>query len=128
MTGARCLTLRDVDQDDSSPVPGRVEASTLAALDRLGKLDEGVRGPLAEMAVRMARAYDQYEGADLTKLARLNQELRQTLTALVGVGDDDDGGEPARLSTPVWDATQPGPADAGTPGGGGGGDPAAPAG
>ena len=88
----------DPDQDATGPV----EVATLDALSRLGKLNEGVRGPLAQMAIRMARAYDRYRGSDLTKLARLNQELRQTLAALVEVGDDDDGGEAARMSTPVW--------------------------
>lgn len=84
-----------------------------ADLARLGTLEEGVRGTLAQMALRLARAYDRFDGVDLTKLARLNQELRQTLAALVGVGSDDDGGEAARMSTPVWHEAQPGPADAG---------------
>jgi hypothetical protein len=95
---------------------GQVEASVRADLVRLGTLEEGVRGTLAQMALRMARAYDQYDGVDLTKLARLNQELRQTLAALVGVGDVDDSGEAARMSTPVWDEAQPRPADAGSAG------------
>ncbi|MEV7264697.1 hypothetical protein AB0N38_14205 [Micromonospora aurantiaca] len=100
--------------------PGPVEQSVSDALDRLGKLDSGVRAPLALMARKLARAFDQYQGNDLTKLSRLNQELRQTLTAMVEVGDDGDG-DGADLPAPVWDSAEPGAADAGRAGGGGGG-------
>lgn len=99
--------------------PGPVEIAVRADLDRLGRLDEGVRGSLAQMALRMARAYDRFDG-DLTKLARANMELRQTLERIAEVGDDDDGGEAARMSTPVRDAAEPGAADAGAADGGGG--------
>lgn len=101
--------------------PGPVERAVERDLERLGRLDTGVRATLAQMVRKMARAYDLYEGSDLAKLARLNQELRQTLMILTTeVGGDGDGGEEAaHLSTPVWDGPQPGPADAGAEGGGG---------
>jgi hypothetical protein len=99
---------------------GPVERSVLADLSRLGKLDEGVRGSLAQMALRLAQAYDAYDGEDPGKLSRLNQELRQTLKDVAEVGDDDDGraGDAARMSTPVRDASDAGPADVGAAHGG----------
>lgn len=101
---------------------GPVEAAVQRDLGQLGRLDTGVRATLAEMVMKMARAYDRYEGADLAKLARLNQELRQTLMSLTTeVGGDSDDDEAAHLSTPVWDGAQPGAADVGAEGGGGGG-------
>lgn len=102
--------------------PGTVESTVLRDLAGLGKLDKGVRSTLAEMAKRLARAYDQDDGEDLSKLARLNMELRQTLTALTtAVAGDFDDGEAAHLSTPVRDGEEPGAADVGAAGGGGGG-------
>jgi hypothetical protein len=106
-----------------------VEVALTRELAAMDGADSAFHDSLAEMAVRLARAYDGYDGHDLTKLARLNQELRQTLAALVEVGVDDDSDEGARLSTPVFadvpaavrDAAQPGPADVGAAGGGGGG-------
>jgi hypothetical protein len=102
---------------------GPVEVTVQRDLARLGRLDTGVRATLAEMALKMARAYDRYEGADLAKLARLNQELRQTLTGLTAeVNGDSDDDQAAHLSTPVWDGAQPGAPDAGAAGGGGRGE------
>lgn len=102
--------------------PGPVESAIQVDLGRLGALDVGVRATLAQMVLKMARAYDRYEGADLAKLARLNQELRQTLTVLTTeASGDGDGEEAVHLSTPVWHAAEPGAADAGAAGGGGGG-------
>jgi hypothetical protein len=100
---------------------GPVESSVRRDLDRLGKLDEGVRGSLAQMALRMARAYDQYAGADLTKLSRANQELRATLQAMTEVGDDGDDDPSARLPSPVRNGAESGAVDAGRAGGGGSG-------
>ncbi len=123
------LTIQTWDDGDKPPPwsnrdaePGPVEMAVRADLERLGRLDEGVRGSLAEMALRMARAYDGYDGADITKLARVNMELRQTLCRIAEVGDDGDGGEAARMSTPVRDAAESGPADAGAADGGGRGE------
>lgn len=110
------------DSDLEGVRPGPVESAIKRDLAQLGRLDTGVRATLAQMVLKMARAYDRYEGADLAKLARLNQELRQTLAALTAeVSDDGDGEEAAHLSTPVWDPAEPGPADAGAEGGRGGG-------
>jgi hypothetical protein len=102
-------------------VPGPVEEAVRQYLDQLGGLDIGARATLAQMILKLAHSYDEYDGSDLAKLARLNQELRQTLTALmveVG-GDSDDDGQAAHLSTPVWDGPQPRAADARAEGGGG---------
>ncbi len=113
------------------PRPGPVEASVRADLDRLGRLDEGVRGSLAQMALRLARAYDLCADADLAQLARANMELRQTLSRIAEVDDDGDPDEAARTSTPEWtggsaavrDPAQSGAADVGAADGGGGGAP-----
>ena len=75
----------------------------LADMERLGKLDEGVRGSLAQMALRLARAYDEFDG-DLTKLTRLNQELRTTLQAMAEVRDDGEHAGGAALPSPVRNA------------------------
>lgn len=81
----------------------------------------GTPMPLVQMALKMARAYDSYEGADLTKLARLNQELRQTLQVIgEAARDDDSGADGQEMSTPVWHAEDPGTPDTGTEGGAGG--------
>lgn len=107
---------------DEAPGPGPVESAIQVDLARLGALDVGVRSTLSQMVLKMARAYDRYEGSDLAKLARLNQELRQTLTVLTTEANSDgDGEQAAHLSTPVWHAAEPGTADAGAAGGGGGG-------
>jgi hypothetical protein len=92
---------------------GPVTAEALRELDALAASKHVFQGTLTQMAVRLARAYDEYDGADLTKLARLNQELRQTLAALTEVGDDGDDGEAARMSTPVRHAEVAGAADVG---------------
>ncbi len=97
---------------------GPVEAAVVEAL--AGVDTSGSGAPLAAMALRMARAYDAYEDADLTKLARLNQELRQTLRALAEAVDDGDDDEAAAVSTPVWNGEDAGAADVGAAGGGGG--------
>lgn len=108
--------------------PGEVERAVRREIAALDGSVQIFHGSLSAMAVRLARAYDDYAGADLTKLARLNQELRQTLAALVEVGVDDNGDEAARLSTPVRDGEDTGPADAGAAGERGVGGFAAPAG
>lgn len=105
--------------------PGEVERAVRAEIAALDGSEQVFHGTLSAMAVRLARAYDEYAGADLSKLARLNMELRQTLAALVEVGGDGDDGEGARLSTPVRDGEDAGPADVGSAGGGGGRDSAA---
>jgi hypothetical protein len=113
---------------DVSPEFGPVESSVRRDLERLGKLEDGVRASLAAMALRLAQAYDGYDGGDMTKLSRVNQELRQTLAAIVEVGDDGDDGDAAALSTPEWsgvptavrDSEVAGAADAGPANGGGG--------
>lgn len=122
--------MTDPPDATQSDICGSVETSVRRDLARLGELDDGARGSLAAMALRLAQAYDRYDGADMAKLARLNQELRQTLAAVVEVRNDGDGDEDAAaLSTPEWapdvpaavrDAAEPGAADVGRPGGGGG--------
>lgn len=108
--------------DVEGAVRGPVETAVRRDLAQIGRLDTGVRATLAQMALKMARAYDGYEGSDLAKLARLNQELRATLTGLrTEVSGDSDVEEAAHLSTPVWDGAQSGAADAGAEGVGGGG-------
>ncbi len=47
---------------------GPVEVTVRRDLAQLGRLDTGVRATLAEMALKMARAYDRYEGADVDGL------------------------------------------------------------
>jgi hypothetical protein len=108
---------------DEADGPGPVEEAIRRDLAQLGRLDTGVRSTLSQMVLKMARSYDRYEGADLAKLARLNQELRQTLMVLTTEANSDgDGEQAAHLSTPVWHAAEPGAADAGPAGGGGGGE------
>ncbi len=92
---------------------GTIEASVQTDLDRLGKLDTGVRGSMAQVALKLARALDnQPDDAGPTTTARLAQELRTTLLALMGVNTKDGTGLRELfdlLSRPVRDA-----ADAGT--------------
>lgn len=73
---------------------------------------DGVRGTLKQMALRLARAYDEWSGTDLAKLARVNQELRQTLAAVMASDDDDAESDP-RLPPPVWHGAESGSSDAG---------------
>lgn len=76
-------------EPDQQPYePGPVERSVLADLQRVGQLDKGVRGSLTEMAVKLARAFDICNTDDITALAKLNAELRQTLGRLTDVGSD----------------------------------------
>lgn len=70
-------------------LPGPVEQSVWADIERVGKTDVGVRGSLKEMALKLARAFDLCETDDITALAKLNAELRQTLARLTDVGSDD---------------------------------------
>lgn len=79
--------------------PGPVETSVVGALKTYAGLS-GMQAPLAEMALRLARAYDGYAGDDLTKLSRLNQELRQTLQVIAEVGLDDDDDRTGGLPEP----------------------------
>lgn len=77
--------------EDLKPLPyepGPVEVSVLRDIERVGQLDKGVRGSLKEMAVKLARAFDLCETDDITALAKLNAELRQTLSRLTEVGSD----------------------------------------
>lgn len=92
-------------------------------LRRLGRLDTGVRGSLAEVAFVLARAIDDADEEPPTTVAKLAQELRVTLGALREVGGDGDdaAGVAADLASAVWDTPQPGPADVGAEDRGGGG-------
>lgn len=69
--------------------PGSVELSVRADIDRMGQLDIGVRTTLKEMALKLARAFDLCETDDITALAKLNAELRQTLGKMSDVGNED---------------------------------------
>lgn len=107
------------DEDPNVPVvvPGAVELSVRADIARVGKLDVGMRSSLKEMALKLARAFDQCQTDDITALAKLNAELRQTINRLQDVGNADTESVAAllrRLSTPVRDTSQPGTSDAGT--------------
>ena len=92
-------------------------------LRRLGRLDTGVRGSLAEVAFVLARAIDDADEEPPTTVAKLAQELRVTLGALREVGGDSDdaAGVADDLSAAVWDTAELGPADVGAEGGAGGG-------
>lgn len=95
--------------------PGRMEAQVSADLDRMWGMDHGVRGSLAEAARILARAIDSYAAqpktpAELSAIAKAIQELRTTLGRLMEVSEDDPA---AGDTTPVWDAAEHGPADAG---------------
>jgi hypothetical protein len=93
-----------VDVSAAGPSDTPVETSVREALTSYPALT-GMQAPLAAMAVRLARAYDGYVGGDLTKLARLNQELRQTLQVIAEVGVDDDSDPTGGLPAPLRDAT-----------------------
>jgi len=85
-------------------VPGAVERTVLRDLARAGKLDTGVRGTLAEMAQKLAVAFDTCSTEDIAALAKLNAELRQTLSRLDEAGNADRGtlaGILEALSNPV---------------------------
>jgi hypothetical protein len=70
--------------------PGPIEKEVMADLERLGKLNTGVRGSLASVALKLARALDgQPDDAAPTTTARLSQELRTTLLAIMGVNTND---------------------------------------
>ena len=88
---------------DSLQADHTVENAVRDALTLYPRLT-GMQAPLASMALRLARAYDQYVGGDLTKLSRLNQELRQTLQVIAEVGTDDDSDPTGGLPAPVRDA------------------------
>lgn len=117
--------MSDIDSGESASfqdIPStRVEVAVCNSLKVYTGLT-GMRAPLAEMALRLARAYDGYAGDDLTKLSRLNQELRQTLQVIAEVGLDDDDDRTGGLPAPVRHPAD-GSADVG-PGGGGGSAPA----
>lgn len=85
----------------STPVTRAIRAY----IREIGKL-EGPQETLARMALRLAKEYDAYVDGDLTKLARANMELRQTLMALRDAAVSKDNDEDAKiLSTPEWTET-----------------------
>jgi hypothetical protein len=118
------LMLREVENGEfmgdlyePAYTPGLVEKSVRADIDRVGKIDVGVRGSLKEMALKLARAFDLCETDDITALAKLNAELRQTLSRLTDVGRDDTDTIAAlfrRLSAPVRYSPESGQAEPGT--------------
>ena len=95
--------------DGEAYEPGRIETEVMADLARLGKFETGVRGSLAAMALKLARSLDgQPDDAAPTVTARLSQELRTTLLALMGVNVQDGAGIKelfGLLSSPTRDAT-----------------------
>lgn len=104
---------------------GQMERQVRKDLRGMGSLDTGVRGSLAQAALILARAIDAYSdqmgaAAQLSAIAKAIQELRTTLAALMEKTDDEHPDAPAGDSTPVWDAAEPGAADAGAAGGAGG--------
>jgi hypothetical protein len=99
-----------------------MELTVRADLDRLGRLDKGVRASLAQSALVLAHAIDAYAAqaespAELSAIAKAIQELRIILGTLVeAVDDGDDEAEfAARMSAPVRNPAVPGAADARRP-------------
>lgn len=86
-------------------------------LSRMHGLESGVRGSLAQIARRLAKRMDETDdGTSETAFAGLAQQLRTTLMALTEVGSDGTLANALydRLSTPVRDASDAEPDDAGT--------------
>lgn len=84
------------------PEPGEIEAATRAALDHHAATTEpGFRALCAVMAIRLAHAYDAWDGADVATGVRLNAELLRTVSAACGEADPWAGAEAEHLSTPV---------------------------
>lgn len=80
---------------------GPIERSARAYMRSLSKRDELVK-TYTEMVLRLARSYDAYDGADLAKVARLNMELRQTLTTISEAARADDDSGQSVASVPEW--------------------------
>jgi len=94
---------------------GKLELAVRRDLRDIGDLPSGGHA-LAEIAAILARAVDAEEGP-LTARAKLAQELRVTLGQLREVARDGFAGdEDGQSSTPVWDAAESGPSDAGAAG------------
>jgi len=87
---------------DSLPGPGPVERAVQEFIDSFPKLT-GPQATLAQMALRLSREYDTYADIDMSKLARANMELRQTMTALAAAAQQEENDKDApHLSTPEW--------------------------
>lgn len=99
-------------------VPGDIEQEVISTVVRLGGLETGVRGPLAKLAIRLARTLDALPlNAPPTTVARLSQELRTTILALTGVNTNDGSGIKqlfALMQTPLRNAEDIRPEDSGT--------------
>jgi len=82
---------------------GPIEMQVRRDLDRMGKLDVGVRGSLAAIATRLARALDSTQDDDLTRVSQVSLQLRQTLVSLSDVSNDPELIRQllSRLSTPT---------------------------
>lgn len=100
---------------------GPVETAVRRDVAALGELKGEFARTTVQVAMVLARAVDD-SGAD-GPAAAVNwaRELRMTLDQLRrDARERDDGDEDGAISTPVWDAPEPGAADAGPEGGGGG--------
>jgi hypothetical protein len=88
--------------------PRPVEAAVRRDLSRMSGQSVGAQEALTEMALRLAKAIDDWpvttSAASLSAMTKAHQELRATLAALMEVASDADDGFGARMSTPVRDA------------------------
>ena len=87
-------------QSDSRE-PGAVEKAVREFIASFSELD-GPQATFAEMALRLAREYDTYSDVDMSKLARANMELRQTMTALADAARSKEDDEKKLVRTPEW--------------------------
>jgi hypothetical protein len=79
--------------------------------------DDGRPGALAALALQLANELvGESDREKPAPTAQLSKELRATLDELEELRDSDDAQASLGtvLSSPVWDATQPGPTDAGS--------------
>lgn len=83
--------LGELATEDGECAEPSIEQTVLEDLARIGKLGVGVRNTLAQVAIRLARTLDaQPLDAPPEKVARLAQELRTTLLAVMGVNQGSD--------------------------------------
>jgi len=94
---------------------GAVESAVRADLRQLAAENVGVQRSLAQTAYALAAGLDKVRGMATASAAlgaaATAKELRATLEALVGVGNDSDRTAEilAQLRTPLGDSEEPGP-------------------
>lgn len=79
-----------MSNEDTTPrVPGPVETQVRHDIEAIGGEEVGFRGSLTEIALALARALDRADaGEDLSKVAAVSLQLRQTLASMASVGTD----------------------------------------